>query len=981
MFADTLRQKDRGTNHRLARKVHDHQQEDAYHCILTRLQHESQVHLDHQSRRHLLRQLRLQYKKRRYPEETYEDWVEGKPQKLQKKEKSVKNTVRGQPSDTDEHASTPLQYKDFNDEVYETLSEALHKGRINEEGIAETGAHARDKQGDAPGLHPGQGASDTVSDALRRPTKEISYQAFSEEESDYRLNDEGENGTEQAVLEQWKTELNADRDLTRAIYTVLRAGLDPNIPAEPLSVKEQHVKSIRTLLYLAIMDRKWDLAYKLYSLLIKIQGINKRLIWTLGAEILQGKLDQARASVPTNPLGGARVVRVQLKMLQDFLLWLSTSFSLAYWSIKVNTKHGQAFIGFSKTHAPMYVVTLLWGLLVEKSYSKVRDVLDELLLQPPFSTHGLFHYMLAICCLSENIDLQYISRHFDEITDIMDQDPVTSCFGDLVQDVSLLSSTESITLRMRSNARQAKRLLIECDALGLKYPKGSFLAQLQETIEVVDFLDSRISRESPDALPPGNSYFALKNGSLSVTANSNFAVPKRLLNKLYWKKTRDLWVIHFYSESQPMSCKVCNTRFSPKSLSDLQEHLLKHGINTNNYAAQKVYCMPRKQQKSELDSWPESKQDQFSESEKECEPADDTDSNQADDTQRAIEQDEADLSKKHNALFSATKAPMLAHEDSESFKTSNLKTLKACVLNTNDPQHLPNDKTNGARKLPNTATIYNKEQITARGSQKPSLNESQGDTQACHDQSTIFRDSELSTEESSEDSFAIKVKGPRGKGGLIRYPKSGSHESSSSLYDRLRLLGGNMTQAKNSKQADGFETSFLARTPVHDALFQEDSSVSSESGDEIALQPIRDRGAETLTNEFHSDASSSRQEFDPPGQAFNSFSPDSTFENPDYERDISQNFHDLATQTQDHAYFPDSNNRQNTHSDTHDILDTDHPHLPHSPKVKDDSQYDYTKLEANILRVGEKDTWSDEFEEVSEDERQWWDKFAYSKSS
>jgi RNA polymerase I-specific transcription initiation factor RRN11 len=176
-----------------------------------------------------------------------------------------------------------------------------------------------------------------------------------------------------------------------------------------VGLKKTHAAHVTVLLHLNILRRNWNLAYKLFCLLIRVPDIDIRTIWPLGIEILSQKQREA-------PRSGNEP---ELYKDEKFFDWL-TSFYSTRWHHKATTTYpsrrsaAPVWRSGSRTHAPLYVISSLWTLLVRRDFSKLNDKLSEMLLEPPYSTDGVFHFLLASSKLLEAFDLKQQYANTDD---------------------------------------------------------------------------------------------------------------------------------------------------------------------------------------------------------------------------------------------------------------------------------------------------------------------------------------------------------------------------------------------------------------------------------------------------------------------------------------------------------------------------------------------------------------------------------------
>ncbi|CAH2353573.1 hypothetical protein CLIB1423_11S02806 [[Candida] railenensis] len=178
-----------------------------------------------------------------------------------------------------------------------------------------------------------------------------------------------------------------------------------------------HVTNLRNLLHLNMLRRNWDLAYKVFCLLVRLPHVDIRSIWSLGIEILQQQRN-AQGSAQDEHLSSSS----SLFKDERFFDWLS-SFYIITRSTVSNSRLVAAPIwrSGSRTHAPLYVITSLWNLLIKGEVSKVSERLEELLLEPPFNTDGAFYFLLALCQLAKCFDGEDVATNIALIKKNLDK--------------------------------------------------------------------------------------------------------------------------------------------------------------------------------------------------------------------------------------------------------------------------------------------------------------------------------------------------------------------------------------------------------------------------------------------------------------------------------------------------------------------------------------------------------------------------------
>lgn len=154
-----------------------------------------------------------------------------------------------------------------------------------------------------------------------------------------------------------------------------------------------HSFNLKFFLHTTILEKNWNLAYKIFCTIIKFLETDLRTIWPLGLEILRGKNSQLVAE------GKPSI----LKTKNDrFFQWLTTFFKQSISLPISESSNAPVFRTTSKNHAAFFVVTSFWSLIDRGEYKKVIDDLEALLLDRPFSVEGVFPFMMALCYLAEN---------------------------------------------------------------------------------------------------------------------------------------------------------------------------------------------------------------------------------------------------------------------------------------------------------------------------------------------------------------------------------------------------------------------------------------------------------------------------------------------------------------------------------------------------------------------------------------------------
>lgn len=263
-------------------------------------------------------------------------------------------------------------------------------------------------------------------------------------------------------------------------YEILESGHELNPPKflmsnnklatkDPLSTSkisftQFNIKIMTNILHLSMLRQDWNTASNTFALLIRMNNINLKNMWTIGLEILIRleeqslrksasdlgiDLDQHQARALSNLDANAdpsflvlisQLNNNQLKSLirdcnshkvEKFLNWLRTYYNVSF--LKPSKLTPPFWRSGSRTQTPMYFYELIWFYLIKLDFRNCKDLLTELLLQQPFSSDGVFHYMLGLCYQVEafyNYDLK--KKSFKEIHELVIKclDSYTVCLQD-----------------------------------------------------------------------------------------------------------------------------------------------------------------------------------------------------------------------------------------------------------------------------------------------------------------------------------------------------------------------------------------------------------------------------------------------------------------------------------------------------------------------------------------------------------------------
>jgi RNA polymerase I-specific transcription initiation factor RRN11 len=211
-------------------------------------------------------------------------------------------------------------------------------------------------------------------------------------------NDDQDDEDDSLVIEKLKKftqSFDTSSSTTKSSFFILSNGLEilPSNTTKP-SFQRQHIQNLTTLLHINIVRKNWNLAYKIFCLLVRFPLVDIRSIWSLGVEILKHQ------QTPSNSL------------VKDdkFFEWLSSFYVINH--LNSATRLGRSRLTGapiwrtgSRTLSSLYVVTSLWNMLFKHDYAALRNRLEELLLEPPYDSDGIIYFLLALCKLGEATEL------------------------------------------------------------------------------------------------------------------------------------------------------------------------------------------------------------------------------------------------------------------------------------------------------------------------------------------------------------------------------------------------------------------------------------------------------------------------------------------------------------------------------------------------------------------------------------------------
>lgn len=388
---------------------------------------------------------------------------------------------------------------------------------------------------------------------------------------------------------KWQSSFDPVRSWSRHQFNARKWGLEPldfNDDATKHSVRKQHMRSLNALLHINMLRQNWNLAYKLFCLLLRMKPVDVRLLWPIGVEILLQKRQQLEAQGKASKLDKLKA--------RSFLEWLSQIYPVFRFNTMSELSNmGPVFRSGSLTHAPMFVITLLWQLLVDQQYSKLRETLDELLMTPPYESEGVCYLIYAYCNLAESIHLASRYANFDKTLGIVsDSEDV----GDLADDVMLMGSKETIKAKILENIVRVRVLLDSCDQFKFEYPADIIDSEIETLRGILSGLDFgplieslSVTKKTPTP------EFGLENGLIVPVEQGPRAIPLHFLSRFITgksKNARQSWVWGWCTLSEDGNgvCDLCGKVLQRKSGSTiiLTRHLRTHGITQKSLSNKKL---------------------------------------------------------------------------------------------------------------------------------------------------------------------------------------------------------------------------------------------------------------------------------------------------------------------------------------------------------------------------------------------------------
>ena len=266
----------------------------------------------------------------------------------------------------------------------------------------------------------------------------------------------------QSTLAKFTGAFDSSNHWVKSSFLIRTNGLEvlPTIKQENKDyVQRQHIGNLKVLLHLNVLRQNWDLAYKIFCLLIRLPSVDIRAIWPIGIEIL------IRQQEKLTHEGAERITSKD----ERFYDWLSSFFTIAY----VNAAHldGPSKVSLapiwrsgSKSHTPLYIVSSLWNLLSKGKYQTLEQRLGELVLEPPYNSDGVFYFLMVLCNIVEATEI--VNRFLKDRTDYIDGV------------VSRAIDSDGVVISLERLVASIEKNLKMCDTLHFVYSKETIDNQI-----------------------------------------------------------------------------------------------------------------------------------------------------------------------------------------------------------------------------------------------------------------------------------------------------------------------------------------------------------------------------------------------------------------------------------------------------------------------------------------------------------------------
>lgn len=544
-----------------------------------------------EKRNNILRRLQEEYKKRPIQADSYEQWhskqqrVGSKQIQDKSREKRRKVIARDVLTENFDEDVKQLILRELTEEQQKFESE-------NETSIAAVRAGCNESETSnlvGPSSSQSSSDSDSTSSSEAESGSDLPFdKGFGSDgglEHSFHFDHEAPEDSNYALQKhyQWKEGSDTLRTWARDRYQIKTRGLElleENSENVSSSLRKQHLKSLTALLHINILRRNWNLAHKLVCAIVRFDVADLRALWPLAVEVLARKKDEMRIQGSISKLG--------LLKEQQFLEWLSLSFPVSH--NNPNTSYafqGPVFRSATRRYAPVYVITLLWELLVAQDYSKLRDMVEDLILQPPYSTDGVFYFVLVLCNIAESIHLVscYINYDINGLYVSEKED-----IGDIAEDLMLMSSKDTIKARIVSNLSRSATLLETCRNLNFEYPEELIQDELDNLYSAIrdSAIDIREVIICKVASYHDKTGYVLLNGKVCDGSGPNILRGKFLKKLVVDANSRTSgfrswiweWMRPVEGKRNLSVCDSCGEYILKARTSNkkLEDHLAQHGI-------------------------------------------------------------------------------------------------------------------------------------------------------------------------------------------------------------------------------------------------------------------------------------------------------------------------------------------------------------------------------------------------------------------
>ncbi|EGW33987.1 uncharacterized protein SPAPADRAFT_49075 [Spathaspora passalidarum NRRL Y-27907] len=267
-------------------------------------------------------------------------------------------------------------------------------------------------------------------------------------------------------LDQFTNEFDHSHRRAKIDFLIRSNGLEV-LPKDYIdkdkSFQRLQINNLSTLLHVNILRKNWQLAYKIFSLLIRFPSVDIRTIWPLGIEILVNLQQQSNSHT--------------LKV-EKFFDYLSSFYMLS--NVNSSQSKGKSrpnaapvWRSGSKTLTPLYVITALWNLFVKQEYENLINRINELVLEPPFNTEGVLYFIYALCHLCQAVQAVYAYTVQDTADNFTELNQPYRNRREVLKEVDSLQHIINETLK-------------KCEKLEFEYPKSEVDSQISSLMETIN---------------------------------------------------------------------------------------------------------------------------------------------------------------------------------------------------------------------------------------------------------------------------------------------------------------------------------------------------------------------------------------------------------------------------------------------------------------------------------------------------------------